>query len=87
MKLFRKREKNDSAKKDEGKKLLKRCTSSFRYHLIPVLCIVLILFSFLYLSDNQKSNRLLASFKNRYKLGDLVSENVYAPVNISYIDE
>ena len=87
MKLFRKREKNDSAKRDEGKKLLKRCTSSFRYHLIPVLCIVLILFSFLYLSDNQKSNRLLASFKNRYKLGDLVSENVYAPVNISYIDE
>ena len=88
MKIFKKKEKKDGDEHNGRVNVFFKSSLSFlKTQIVPIICTIAIVLSFLYLSDNQKSNRLLASFRNRYKLGDLINENIYAPTYISYIDE
>lgn len=54
--------------------------------IIPFICSCLIILSFLYVAFNDTSNRLFSSFINHYRVGDLVSEDIYSPITISFID-
>lgn len=68
-------------------KRYKKIIAYIKMAFIPALCIASVVSSFIYLAQNHVSNRVVASFENRYKIGDLVNDNVYAPVSITYIDE
>lgn len=80
----------DKKKKDQSstvKTRYKKFKAFITPIIVPIICIAAVVSSFIYLVQNHVSNRVVASFENRYKIGDLVNDNVYAPVSITYIDE
>lgn len=81
--------KKDKKGKDTSlvRKRYKNVVMVIKTFLVPFLCIVAVVSSFVYLAENHVSNRVVASFENRYKIGDLVNDNVYAPASLTYIDD
>lgn len=81
--------KKDKKGKDSSlvRKRYKNVVKVIKPFLVPFLCIIAVVSSFVYLAENHVSNRVVASFENRYKIGDLVNDNVYAPASLTYIDD
>lgn len=55
--------------------------------LLPFLSLLLVIGSFLFLTYSHTSNHLFSNFTSKYKVGDLVLENVKAPFSFTFVDE
>lgn len=66
---------------------VKKSAEVVKYAVAPVLSLLVVIGAFLFLTYSHTSNRLLSSFEKKYKIGDLVEENIYSPFSITFIDE
>ena len=65
--------KNKDKKKKDKSSTVKTRYKQFRAFItpiiVPIICIAVVVSSFIYLVQNHVSNRVVASFENRYKIG------------------